>query len=377
MSQISKLKLQQNNGNWINISSTSLTFSNASETLIECRIELHIDTTQYQSIEQDQSFNLTSEIKGPHTGKDFEDNRAIYLQLLLKPDLLPLLLAHAQTAEAASAYLAELSHQQTTSQVDKSPEPISPLLQTESWLCLAVKQQQDSGEVGFNTFWHSVNPALINNPDTTSDQLAEGIVNFVKEWTEANLAEATQTATTQFLKGISDTFGELLNGAIEELDTDNDPEDPSLFQAVIAFFEAEQWPFIQIPDTPALRLSFRGDSGQWNCYAKANQAQQTLLFYSICPIPAPEIRLPAAAEFITRANYGLIIGNFELDYGDGEIRYKTSIDIEGDTLSPALIKQLVYANVLTVDQYLPGLFAVLEQGISPLTAIAQVEQEQP
>jgi hypothetical protein len=26
------------------------------------------------------------------------------------------------------------------------------------------------------------------------------------------------------------------------------------------------------------------------------------------------------AEFITRANYGLIIGNFELDFEDGEIR---------------------------------------------------------
>jgi hypothetical protein len=48
------------------------------------------------------------------------------------------------------------------------------------------------------------------------------------------------------------------------------------------------------------------------------------------------------AEFLTRANSGMVIGNFELDFADGEIRYKTSIDVEGDKLSYAIIKRLVY-----------------------------------
>jgi hypothetical protein len=29
----------------------------------------------------------------------------------------------------------------------------------------------------------------------------------------------------------------------------------------------------------------------------------------------------------------MIIGNFEMDFEDGEIRYKTSIDVEDDSLS--------------------------------------------
>jgi len=44
-------------------------------------------------------------------------------------------------------------------------------------------------------------------------------------------------------------------------------------------------------------------------------------------------------KFLTRANYGMMIGNFEMDFTDGEIRYKTSIDVEGDKLSSALIKR--------------------------------------
>jgi hypothetical protein len=32
------------------------------------------------------------------------------------------------------------------------------------------------------------------------------------------------------------------------------------------------------------------------------------------------------AEFIVRANYGLVIGNFEMRYKDGSVRFKSSVD---------------------------------------------------
>lgn len=384
MGQLSDLKLQQQNGDWLHIPAASLTFSDTAGAIADCRLAFDIDAAQYQAIEQEQSFNLTPEIKGPHTGNRFDENRPIHLQLLLKPDLLPTLFDHASTAEDVAAYLSRLSQQQPTVESNESTEPISSVLQTESWLCISVKQKQDSGEVGFNTFWHSINPALINNPDTTSDQLAEGIVNFVKEWTEVNLAEATQTATTQLLQDISETFGDLMDGALDNADDpdNDDDDDASLFDNVTAFFEQEDWPFVQIVETTSLRLTFRGDNGQWNCYAKVNPDQQTLLFYSICPIAIPEEKQNGAlgypcrariAEFITRANYGMVIGNFELDYSDGEIRYKTSVDVEGSVLNSALIKQLVYTNVLTMDQYLPGILAVIEEEVEPVVALGRVE----
>lgn len=369
MSQSSEFKVQQSNGNWIDILSTSLAYSILAETVVECRLELSITAIQYQDIEQEQSFNLIPEIKGPHAGENFKTDCPILLNLLLKPDLLSTLIEHAGTAEEAATYLSELSQQQMAIEIAES---IDLLLQTENWFCLSVKQKQGEEEAGFTTFWNYVNPALLNVPETTSDQLAEGITNFVRDWTEANLAEATQTATIQFLKGISDTFGKLLDGALEGLEDDDESNGP-LFNAVKDFFEEENWPFAEITKVTALRLSFRGNNGQWSCYAKVNEAEQTFLFYSICPVPSLETRLGAVSEFITRANYGMVLGNFELDYSDGEIRYKTSIDVEGSTLDSALIKQLVYTNVLTMDQYLPGIIAVLEQGMEPEVAIAIVE----
>ena len=52
---------------------------------------------------------------------------------------------------------------------------------------------------------------------------------------------------------------------------------------------------------------------------------------------------------------------------------KTSIDVEGDRLSEALIKHLVYSNVLIVDRYLPGIMTVIYGEMLPVEAIYEIE----
>ena len=146
-----------------------------------------------------------------------------------------------------------------------------------------------------------------------------------------------------------------------------------IYTALANFFESDHWPSNPVAGRSVISLPFQGKHGQWLCFAQAREAQQQFIFYSLCPAVVAERRRPSIAEFITRANYGLIIGNFELDYADGEIRYKTSIDVEGGELTAPLIKQVVYANVLMMDQYLPGILAVLYNDSSPLEALAQVE----
>lgn len=146
-----------------------------------------------------------------------------------------------------------------------------------------------------------------------------------------------------------------------------------ILEAAKRFFTEDEWPFSEIEGKAMLRTGFSGDNGNWTCIARAREEQEQFIFYSIAPNNVPEDRRLAAAEFLTRANYGLVIGNFELDFSDGEVRYKTSIDVEGDRLTSPLLKQMVYANVLTMDRYMPGLMAVTYGNVKPVDAITQVE----
>lgn len=142
------------------------------------------------------------------------------------------------------------------------------------------------------------------------------------------------------------------------------------------FFADDEWPIQEVGEGKKwLRTGFKGDHGRWTCYASFIEELDVFLFYSVCPITTPEDRYYAMAEFITRANYGMYIGNFEMDFGDGEIRYKSSIDLEGVNLSFELFKNIVYPNVTTMDRYLLGIGAVATSNTTPEDAIASIEDD--
>ncbi|MBD2003761.1 MULTISPECIES: YbjN domain-containing protein [Cyanophyceae] len=146
-----------------------------------------------------------------------------------------------------------------------------------------------------------------------------------------------------------------------------------IFEAVINFFKENNWLFFQMEQEPALQMSFQGENGQWMCFVKVREEQEQLIFYSISPVKVPENKRLVMAEFLSRANFGLSIGNFELNFADGQIRYKTSIAAKGNGVNSALIGQLIFANLLTMDEYLPGIMSIIYTELSALEAIAQIE----
>ncbi len=132
-----------------------------------------------------------------------------------------------------------------------------------------------------------------------------------------------------------------------------------LQDTVINFFKDNGWNIIELESENAWKIPFSGSHGKWDCYARIREAQQQFVFYSILPTRVSGNKQMAIAALISKLNYGLIIGNFELDLNDGEVRCKTSIDVTNDRLSTALVKSLVFTNVALVDKYLPEFMTVI------------------
>ncbi|HVU14417.1 MAG TPA: YbjN domain-containing protein, partial [Phototrophicaceae bacterium] len=141
---------------------------------------------------------------------------------------------------------------------------------------------------------------------------------------------------------------------------------------VITFLDQDGWPYEQEVEG-GLRTAFGGKNGRWECYIGVSESRQQITVLSICPLEAPPELHAAVAEFLHRANYGLLVGNFELDFNSGRVQCRTGIDVQGGTLTTALVKNLLYLNVLLMDRYLPGITAVIDDGAAPLNAIHQVE----
>lgn len=146
-----------------------------------------------------------------------------------------------------------------------------------------------------------------------------------------------------------------------------------LLGLMMEYFVEDEWVFNRDGDDTILYLNVTGKSAEYRCVVRTIEDAEQVTFYSMAPIKVPEDKRLAVAEYITRANYGLRLGNLEMDYSDGEIRYKTSIDVEGGELTKVMIKNLIHANLSTMDRYMPGLMRVVYGGASPLEAVQSIE----
>lgn len=147
-----------------------------------------------------------------------------------------------------------------------------------------------------------------------------------------------------------------------------------MFDIVNQFFEDQGWPVTPVAGSNSLSIQYQGENGRWWCLAHALEEQQQFVYFSVYPFSVPPEKRPAVAEFLTRANSILSIGNFEMDYADGEVRFRTSIDVEGDELSLALVRTVVYINVLMADRFYNGLLSVIYSSTSAAEAIAIIDQ---
>jgi hypothetical protein len=116
-------------------------------------------------------------------------------------------------------------------------------------------------------------------------------------------------------------------------------------------------------------VSLAGDGPRVTGVAYVIPNEARFLFYLMLHERAPKETLPRVAEFITRANFGITIGNYEMDYTTGVIRFKSSIDFDGTDLPPQLVRNAILAAMDGVEAYADALAAVIKNQESPQQAI--------
>lgn len=145
--------------------------------------------------------------------------------------------------------------------------------------------------------------------------------------------------------------------------------------AISMFLHEDDWKFAEVDDGGIIRTGIRLDSKIKNADIYINVMKNSFIVLSVPQLKADKDCIDEMAEFITRANYGLNYGNFELDFRDGEIRYKTSMYC-GDVIpNYDQIKAAIYLNVSTLDDYGNGIAMVAFGMGTPEEAIKSCEED--
>ena len=133
--------------------------------------------------------------------------------------------------------------------------------------------------------------------------------------------------------------------------------------------------FSEIPGKTALSLGMSGDNGKWRMYLVTQENKDVIMIQSKLSTNVPDDRKRDIAELLTRINYLLTVGNYEMDFSDGELQLRTSADFEGGKNIESMIKAMFVRNVMTFDRFLPAIMKVIYGGTSPEDALKDVTED--
>ena len=150
-----------------------------------------------------------------------------------------------------------------------------------------------------------------------------------------------------------------------------------LVNLVKEFLVDDEWHFSFDENTGVFDFGLRVKSKIQKINYIVDVHEDEIVVYGMCPIGADHTdtnMMAQMAEFICRANYGLKNGCFELDFRDGEIRFRSFIDCEDVMPSTEVIKNSIHCTAAMFKRYAPGIVDIIFSGCTAKEAIAKCEK---
>ena len=146
------------------------------------------------------------------------------------------------------------------------------------------------------------------------------------------------------------------------------------FQAVLDYLDSKKFTHTPHPDEHRVTLNMSGRNANFRFAARISHEGDYLQVSSYLPFfVRDEKQRLTVAELITRANYCMPLGKFEMDMKDGEVRFHITHVIGELGLTPAMIEKHFMTAFYTSDRYFPAFMQHLHAGYTPEDAIFHAE----
>ncbi|MDA8229040.1 MAG: YbjN domain-containing protein [Desulfitobacterium hafniense] len=142
-----------------------------------------------------------------------------------------------------------------------------------------------------------------------------------------------------------------------------------LFNLLYEFLVDDGWEFEFDDRNEIFRLEVSGLNSEFICFIIADEEQESLICNTYIHEQIPFHKRSEICEFMNRLNYELANGNFEMDMEDGEVRFRTYLDLEGSQPSKEQVLNLIWTGSQIFDTYFPGFMKIINEDYTSLDAV--------
>lgn len=145
--------------------------------------------------------------------------------------------------------------------------------------------------------------------------------------------------------------------------------------SVESYFTKNEWQYDK-RDEDTVAASFSLNSKIKNIRVLFSVSEHDFIIRGISPIGPGKEEMAAAAEYLTRANYGLVLGKFELDYDRGIVAYALNQRFYGRaSINEKVIDSSLDMVIAMFERYGEGLVNVVMGHADPKEEIEKAEAD--
>jgi hypothetical protein len=134
----------------------------------------------------------------------------------------------------------------------------------------------------------------------------------------------------------------------------------SLFSTVNNFLEEDGWKFESFKNDGVLRAYFSNNKQEWELLTLVREELDQIIFYShVTESTTPKHRRNEMCLLLNNLNNRTVYGAFEMDIDEGEVMFRTALDLVEVSPSYELIRNSFYTNLGTMERYHGALVALM------------------
>jgi hypothetical protein len=148
-----------------------------------------------------------------------------------------------------------------------------------------------------------------------------------------------------------------------------------LTESVRDYYDSQNWHYDYDPVNNVLRMSFHSKCADNYHIITFIRDEERFTTLTVFPIKIPEDKRAIVEEYIARANYGMILGCFEMDPRDGQLQFKNTCMCGEIQLDQEILENHIDIGFRMCDRYGPGLMEILYGNATAKEAIERVESD--
>lgn len=122
-------------------------------------------------------------------------------------------------------------------------------------------------------------------------------------------------------------------------------------KAIEQYLKDDEWNYTFDEEREIIRCGINLRNRLKECRIVVDLDETKYLSVALISLNCDEEHRVELAKFLTMVNYGLMIGNFELDLSDGEVRYKVATNCKDCIPSQAVIEDSMMIPAVMFEQY--------------------------